>query len=145
MIDTLSRAGARSIAFDMYLNERGPYDNELITAMQSAKARGTAVIFGTQRGSSAVQDIEQAASGIGLLLRRRGTWLCYTLPGGSRVGSEEALALTVLAANQGGQFEEIDQGNWQVRLRTPTGDSAPTDKIFDCPDTFELPTQMSCP
>ena len=142
LIDTLSRAGARSIAFDMYLNERGPYDNELITAMQSAKARGTAVIFGTQRGSSAVQDIEQAASGIGLLCagEERGY---ATLSPVAASGQRKLLALTVLAANQGGQFEEIDQGNWQVRLRTPAGNSAPPIK-YSTVQTLSS-SQPKCP
>jgi CHASE2 domain-containing sensor protein len=123
LIDTLSRAGAKSIAFDVYLNEPGPYDDELITAMQSAKARGTAVIFGTQSGSSAVKDIEQAASGIGLLCAGEERGYATLSPVASS-GKRKLLALSVLAVNQGGHFEEIDQENWQVRLRTPAGHSA---------------------
>ena len=120
LIDALSRSGAKSIAFDMYLNEPGPHDNELIAAMQSAKARGTAVIFGTERGASPVADVEQAASGIGLLCA--GTQQGQaTLAPLAVDGKRKLAALSVLAANQGGLIEEIDQENRQIFLRTPAG------------------------
>jgi CHASE2 domain-containing sensor protein len=124
LINALSRAGAKSIAFDMYLNEPRPDDDKLIAAIQSAKALGTAVIFGTERGSSAVASIEKAASGIGLLCTGGKGWPWPTLSSPLAVIGKRKLAahLSVLAAYPGGQIEEIDQKNWQIRLRTPTCD-----------------------
>jgi CHASE2 domain-containing sensor protein len=64
LIDTLSRAGAKVIAFDMVLNETSPYDEKLIAAILSARRMGTAVIFGTQGGSSAIPGFAEAVTGL---------------------------------------------------------------------------------
>ncbi len=151
LIDTLSKAGAKSIAFDLYLNERGLYDDQLITAMKCAKRRGTAVIFGTKSGSSPVKDVEEAASGIGLLCA--GTKLGKaTLAPLAVDGKQKILALSALAATHGGKFLGLivrDGANPQAPVKSSPKSPANSrrrpgaDKVFDYRADFGAGRRLS--
>jgi len=67
LIDTLARAGAKVIAFDMVLNGTSPYDEELKVAIVSARRMGTAVMFGTRGGPPSIPGFEQTVTGLGHL------------------------------------------------------------------------------
>jgi CHASE2 domain-containing sensor protein len=65
LIDTLARAGAQVVAFDMVLSETSPYDEALMTAIDAARRMGTAVIFGTQGEPPPIPGFAQTVAGLG--------------------------------------------------------------------------------
>jgi CHASE2 domain-containing sensor protein len=71
VIDRLSEAGARVIAFDMYFESPTPDDTILVRAMERARQRGTTVIVGVNTlvdgQPKLVPQLRQAVSGWGTL------------------------------------------------------------------------------
>ncbi len=58
LIDKLSKAGAKIIAFDMYFKSSTPSDGKLIKSIEEAKGRGTFIIMGTNdsRGYTKIEE-----------------------------------------------------------------------------------------
>ncbi|NMG74262.1 CHASE2 domain-containing protein [Aromatoleum diolicum] len=121
LIDALSRAGARVIAFDIFLGEPGPDDEMLVEAIRAAKQNGTAVVFGTRTGSpSRIAELTDVVAGTGMLCA--GTRLGYAtvVPLAVR-GKQDVIALGLLAAEPNSVVEEIDTRSGTILLRTPAG------------------------
>jgi len=90
LLDHLSLAGARAIAFDMYFEQPSAADDGFIDAIDRARARGTEVFVGMRTLSKGLPNVLPAlrdhVSGVGLL--------CV----GGRLGYAKRVGLGVLAA-----------------------------------------------
>jgi len=72
LLDKLSRAGARVVAFDIYFEDDSEYDQQFSASIEDARDRGTGVIVGARATSSdgeprVAAKIRDAASGVGIL------------------------------------------------------------------------------
>jgi len=71
LIDKLSKAGAKVIAFDMYFEEQSEFDDLFIDAIKKAKDKGTDVIIGIselqKNEPKMFKGLKEAVSGYGIL------------------------------------------------------------------------------
>ncbi len=71
LIDKLSKAGAKVIAFDMYFEEQSEFDDLFIEAIKKARDKGTDVIVGVselqKNEPKMFKELKEAVSGYGIL------------------------------------------------------------------------------
>lgn len=129
LVETLSLAGARVIAFDLYFTEPTPYDTALAEAIQRARTRGTAVVVGiagvTGRDPELVPELRGAVQGWGVLCLGK-QWSSATVlplsivkPSGAEhqpVSHVPSFALQVLAAYQEGDILPADRDSKEMAL-----------------------------
>jgi hypothetical protein len=129
LIETLSLAGAKVIAFDMYFKEPTPYDTALAEAMQRARTRGTAVVIGVAdvkgREPEIVQELRGAVQGWGVLCIGKQWSSAQVVPlatvksprdRGQPVYHVPSFALQALAAYQEGEILPVDREAKKIEL-----------------------------
>lgn len=151
LIERLSAAGARVVAFDIYLSQRSPeHDAKLLSAVQAARERGTTVIFGSTRVGEApplpppavqtallcVGDSLGWSRSVPLVVRRSAYPPAASAEGTSASGTVYLSALSQLAALPDARVLDIDNRHHQVILQAP---SAAT--MFASVSRFEKVTQ----
>jgi CHASE2 domain-containing sensor protein len=120
-IEALSRAGARVVAFDLFLGEPSPDDDALLAAIRAATQNGTAVLFGTRTGSPPrMAGFNEALGKTGMLCAGTRLGIATVIPLTVK-GKPDLIALSLLAAMPGSVVEEIDSASGTILLRTPEG------------------------
>ncbi|MGH8717666.1 MAG: CHASE2 domain-containing protein [Burkholderiales bacterium] len=66
LLNNLSAAKAKVVAFDIEFEEPSEFDSEWIAALKQAAASGTAVVLGRARGNPEPSAIERAAQSVGI-------------------------------------------------------------------------------
>jgi CHASE2 domain-containing sensor protein len=132
LVDELSRAGARVIAFDLYFQEQTDFDEAFAAAIERAKQRGTAVILGFRE----IQDgqpkltraLAQAASDLGAVCVGEKLGRIRTVPIAIKTGSHApfpSLFLAALVAARSGAPARIGQDGWEsLHLAVSGGDTS---------------------
>ncbi|MGH8771435.1 MAG: CHASE2 domain-containing protein, partial [Burkholderiales bacterium] len=139
LIETLSRAGARTVAFDVFLKESSSYDEELIAAIVAAKSRNTAVVFVTRGEPLPIAGLENAAFGLACIGARIG----YAPVAPLAVQEKPGLAaFALMAAHPGGKIKRIDRKNREITLLT-ADEELKTIRYSD--DELMSSSQRSCP
>jgi CHASE2 domain-containing sensor protein len=138
LLDKLSQAGAKAVAFDMTFEDETAYDSAFVQAIKKAKARGTQTIAGVQRlddGTRAkiAAEIEKAipqALGNTCIGRKLGFSLFVPLvvvkKEENRLIPRFALSLLAYAAFTGVAIDfnpARDMENRQIHFSAPDGDS----------------------
>jgi CHASE2 domain-containing sensor protein len=123
LIDLLSQAGTRTIAFAFMFSDPGPYDEEFIQAVRTANQRGTSVVVGMEQtggfGVTDLDELRQAVSGYGPFCVGKKLGLASLAPlmiikdDGSRVSS---FILTAIAAYQGTPHYKLDREAKTIRF-----------------------------
>ena len=105
------------------MDEPSDYDQELLAAVESARRKGTAVIFGTERGTSAIPGLAAAGAGIGLLCvgRRKAASYASLAPLVVNRGSQYLPSITALALVPGGRIEDFEPEHRQILGRDSAG------------------------
>lgn len=129
LVETLSLAGARVIAFDMYFKEPTPYDAALAEAMQRARTRGTAVVVGIAdvngRDPELVQELRGVVQGWGVLCVGKQWGSAKVVPlaivksprdGRQPVYQVPSLALQAVAAYQEGDILPANQERKEIEI-----------------------------
>ena len=129
LVETLSLAGAKVIAFDMYFKEPTPYDTALAEAIQRARTRGTAVVVGIAdikgHEPEVVQELRGAVQGWGVLCVGKQWSSAQVVPlvtvksprdEGQPVYHVPSFALQALAAYQEGEILPVDREGKKVEL-----------------------------
>jgi CHASE2 domain-containing sensor protein len=142
LIKLLSKAGAKAIVFDIFLDEPSPYDDDLAKAIESARSMGVAVIFATaKKGNSVIPQLQKALTGIGLACAGVKFGYATALPLAIKE-KPELLSLAVLATYQGGKVQYFDEEYRQLMVQTPNGQLKPV--RFSAQMQISGP-QKSCP
>ncbi len=138
LLDKLSLAGAKAVAFDMTFEDETAYDVDFVNAIQKAKARGTQTVVGVQKlddnnRAKIAAEIERAiANGLGntCIGRKLGFSLFVPLvvvkKQGNRLTPHFALSLLAYTAFTGMDIDfnpARDMKNRQIHFTGPDGDS----------------------
>lgn len=137
LIDKLSRAGAKVIAFDMAFEKSSEYDPPLVAAIKNAQARGTSVLCAVERieegREQIVPEIREAMSSppssicMGRKLEvTRSVPLVVMKKGAGEMQNYFALSLSAYSAFTGGasSYEPtVDLAHKQIMLPTGNGTS----------------------
>ena len=118
LIDRLSEAGVRTIAFDLFFEQATPGDEEFVDAIFRARTRGTAVIFGVRAIDAgqprAIERLIATANGWGIACAGRKLGLARSMPLAIEHGTLRWPSLA-LAAAATGQVEVLDEERLVVR------------------------------
>lgn len=127
LIDRLAEAGASVVVFDILVDEPSDYDQELVAAVSSAQRKGTTVIFGSERGSSAAVGLANAGAGFGLLClgSRKAISYATLAPLVVKKGSQYLPSITALARVPGGKIEKFQLEYRQILARDSAGQLLP--------------------
>jgi CHASE2 domain-containing sensor protein len=123
VLDRLSEAGARVVAFDLFFEVPSPHDDELRQAIERARERGMDVIVGTRdavgKEPRLIEAFRGAVSGVGALCL--GTRLGYawivplTIQPGEGEGERiESLALRAVTAFRDASVKHVDLRHQQI-------------------------------
>lgn len=138
LLDKLSQAGAKAVAFDMTFEDETAYDHDFVQAIEKAKARGTQTIVGVQkldddnRAKIAAEIARAIPHGLGntCIGRKLGFSLFVPLvvvkEEENRLIPHFALSLLAYAAFTGVDIDfnpARDLENRQIHFSTPDGDS----------------------
>lgn len=124
LVEGLSQAGAKVIAFDMHFPEPSRYDDEFVAAIRRARERGTAVIVGVAelagREPVLIGRLREAVTAWGVLCIGRTLGYARTAPlvivKDGRVIPSLAMA-TVVPHEEG--ILEVDRANQEIRALNP--------------------------
>jgi CHASE2 domain-containing sensor protein len=123
LVEKLSEAGAKVIAFDMFFEEPGPLDEGFINSVRRARELGTAVIVGFRdlegREPKLVEGLRGAVSGFGSLCVGRKLGYARTASLAIRKKNNHhipSLTLKALAAYQGRDNFAIDRASRQISI-----------------------------
>ena len=141
LIKLLSEARAKAVVFDIFLDEPSPFDDALAAAIESARSKGTAVIFATAKGHPVISRLQKALTGIGLACAGAKIRYATALPLAIKENPELS-SLAVLAAYQGGKVQYFDEEHRQLMVQTPNGQVKPVS--FSAQLQISGP-QKSCP
>lgn len=133
LIRTLAERGAAAVVFDVYLKARSAYDGELVAAVQEARRRGMAVVFGSESArddllGTAVTGLEAAGADIGLLcIGKPKTFASITLAMLAVARTVEGRpsylpSIGLLALGPAARVRKIEFGERRIELDTAAGE-----------------------
>jgi CHASE2 domain-containing sensor protein len=131
LVDRLSEAGARTVAFDFFFREADPArDAELSAAIARARARGVAVVLGVDALDGARPQLAPTLAGPatawGIACAGEKLGIARSMPLAVRRGETAVPSLALAAFGAGGSIEAFDARDAEVRIK-----SAATGKLAD--------------
>jgi hypothetical protein len=128
VLDRLSEAGARVVAFDLFFEIPSPHDDELRQAIQRARARGTDVVVGFREALGTeprlIEALREAVSGVGALClgNRLGyTWIVPLTIQPERGERIESLVLRTVSTFRDASVKHVDLRHQQVIVESQKG------------------------
>lgn len=150
VVDKLSQAGAKVIAFDMFFESSTPHDDELRRAIDRARKRGTHVVVGARSLSGGqpklVEELRGAVSGWGALClgtKLGYAWIEPVAIVKDSTGVVSSLALGAMAAFQDLTVVHVDQRYNQILAENRKAGSAQAIPVSDTGKIENV--RSSCP
>ena len=128
VLDRLSEAGARVVAFDLFFETPSPHDDELRQAIQRARERGMDVVVGMRDvsgdGPRLIEAFRGAVSGVGALCLGTRLGYAWIVPLTIEPESGDAivsLALRTVTAFREASVEHVDYRHQQIIVESQKG------------------------
>lgn len=120
LITLLSEAGASVVGFDLFIDDPSEFDNELATAVRTARDSGTIVIFGVQQALPADSPLRNVVE-VALLCIGKKLGYASVAPLAVNQGTRFFPSLALATVLRGGKVHEIDMDLHRIVAQDSAG------------------------